>query len=188
MSSTIGSWMYATSYAYQWYRCSSKSTTAQVSLPSGCVKISGATGNTYVTAAGDAGSWLRIMVVATGSGGTTDVLSASSAKVGPKPTSDQSKPPRVVGTAIMGQILTAKRGKWSNGPTTFAYQWYRCTKVGDGNPRGIPEVCTAITGATAKTYTVKAADKGFFLRVRVTAAGPTGLGFRMSRTTGIIPN
>jgi hypothetical protein len=71
---------------------------------------------------------------------------------------------------------------------TYAYQWYRCTKAGLKNPKSVPVACTAITGATAKTYTVKAADKGSFLRVRVTATGVTGQGFRMSQTTGLVPN
>jgi hypothetical protein len=92
------------------------------------------------------------------------------------------------GLASAGSTLAAKRGQWTNGPVTYAYQWYRCTKAGLKNPKSVPVACTAITGATAQTYTVKAADKGSFLRVRVTATGVTGQGFRMSRTTGIIPN
>jgi len=189
ITSTNGTWNYANTYAYQWYRCTSASTVTEVTVPSTCTKIAGATSASYVIAALDAGSWLRVKVSATGSGGTTDILSASSAQVGPKPESVKARPPRVMnGLASAGSTLAAKRGQWANGPVTYAYQWYSCTKAGVRNPRTIPAACTAITGATSRTYTVKAADKGSFLRVRVTATGVTGQGFRMSRTTGVIPN
>ena len=189
ITSTYGTWNYANTYAYQWYRCTSASTVTEVTVPSTCTKITGATSASYVITALDSGSWLRVKVSATGSGGTTDILSASSAKVGPKPASIKARPPRVSnGLAAVGSTLAAKRGQWTNGPVTYAYQWYRCTKAGIKNPKSVPVACTAITGATAKTYTVKAADRGSFLRVRVTATGATGQGFRMSRTTGVIPN
>ena len=189
ITSTYGTWDYANTYAYQWYRCTSASTVTEVTVPSTCTKITGATSASYVITALDSDSWLRVKVSATGSGGTTDILSASSAKVGPKPASIKARPPRVSnGLAAVGSTLAAKRGQWTNGPVTYAYQWYRCTKAGIKNPKSVPVACTAITGATAKTYTVKAADRGSFLRVRVTATGATGQGFRMSRTTGVIPN
>ena len=189
VTATSGTWNYANTYAYQWYQCTSASTVTEVTVPSTCTKITGATSASYVITALDSGSWLRVKVSATGSGGATDILSASSAQVGPKPESVKARPPRVMnGLASAGSTLAAKRGQWTNGPVTYAYQWYRCTKAGLKNPKSVPVACTAITGATAKTYTVKAADKGSFLRVRVTATGVTGQGFRMSRTTGVIPN
>jgi hypothetical protein len=186
---TSGTWEGASSYSFQWYRCTAASAVTQVSVPAGCVAITGADSATYLIQATDNGYWLRVRVQATGSGGATSIVSATSAKVGAKPASVKAKPPRVMnGLVNVGSTLAAKRGQWTNGPVTYAYQWYSCTKAGVKNPRGIPAACTAITGATSKTYTVKAADRGSFLRVRVTATGATGQGFRMSRTTGIIPN
>ena len=186
---TSGTWEGASSYSFQWYRCTAASAVTQVSVPAGCVAITGADSATYLIQATDNGYWLRVRVRATGSGGATSIVSATSAKVGAKPASVKAKPPRVMnGLVNVGSTLAAKRGQWTNGPVTYAYQWYRCTKAGVKNPRGIPAACTAITGATSKTYKVKAADRGSFLRVRVTATGATGQGFRMSRTTGIIPN
>ena len=184
---TSGTWEGATSYTFQWYRCTTASAVTQATIPAGCVTITGAQSATYVIQSTDSGFWLRVRVRATGSGGTTTLVSATSSKVGPKPASAKARPPRVTGLASVGQTLTAKKGRWINAPATYAYQWYRCTKAGFKNPKGVPVACTAITGASLKTYKVKAADKGFFLRVFVTATGTTGQASRMSRTTGLIP-
>ncbi len=64
--------------------------------------------------------------------------------------------PTVAGTAVVGQTLTAKVGTWSPTPTTLTYQWYRGS--------------TAISGATGKTHTLKAADRGARVKVKVTGA------------------
>ncbi|UJP39180.1 carboxypeptidase regulatory-like domain-containing protein [Cellulomonas palmilytica] len=64
--------------------------------------------------------------------------------------------PTVAGTAVVGQTLTAKVGTWTPTPTTFTYQWYRGS--------------TAISGATGKTYTLKAADRGTRVKVKVTGS------------------
>ena len=185
---TPGTWSTATSYKYHWYRCTSPSTIAQIEVPADCTFVTNDVESSYVVQPADFGFWIRVRVRATGPGGTTSFFSATSAQVGPKPVNTKVKPPRIAGFAAVGQILTAKRGQWANSVSTFSYQWYRCTKFGAKNPKSVPLTCTAITGAASRTYTVKAADRGLFLRVRVTATGPTGQGFRMSKSTGFIPN
>ena len=188
MTVSPGTWMNVTTYLYHWYRCSSASLIVQIGLPSGCTFITRDVGASYAIQPADIGAWLRVQVRVRGDGGKASLFSATSARVGAKPVSINARPPRVIGFAAVGQTLTAKRGQWANGLVTYAYQWYSCTKAGVRNPRTIPAACTAITGATSKTYVVRAADRGSFLRVRVTATGVTGQGFRMSRTTGVIPN
>jgi hypothetical protein len=145
-------------------------------------------GSTYIIQAADLGTWIRVRVRAQAGGATTSLFSATTAAVGAKPASIKARPPRVTGSAVVGQTLTAKRGQWNNVGATYTYQWYRCSAVGLKNPRTVPATCVAISGGTARTYVVKAADKGSYLRVRVTATAPTGQGFRMSQTTGIVPN
>ncbi|EMY33136.1 subtilase family serine protease, partial [Arthrobacter crystallopoietes BAB-32] len=61
--------------------------------------------------------------------------------------------PAVTGKAVLDQTLTANPGTWTTG-AALSYQWLR-----DGQP---------ISGATAATYKVTAADAGTRLSVRVT--------------------
>lgn len=70
--------------------------------------------------------------------------------------------PTIAGTPAVGSTLTASTGTWTTG-TTFTYQWLRAG--------------TAITGATAATYPLVAADQGKAISVRVTGkkAGYTDL-------------
>jgi glucose/arabinose dehydrogenase len=88
--------------------------------------------------------------------------------------------PTISGTLRVGRTLTAGDGTWSGGqPMTFAYQWLRCTTTALSS-------CTAITGATAKTYVAAAADVDLRLRVRVTATNAGGSGTATSNATGRI--
>jgi hypothetical protein len=63
-------------------------------------------------------------------------------------------PPTITGTATEGQTLTETHGQWTNNPTSYSYQWERCTPVGAGLD------CQNISGATAQTYTLAAIDVG----------------------------
>src|SRR5262245_40744989 len=75
-------------------------------------------------------------------------------------------PPSIGGMPHQGSTLTADNGTWQNAPSSFRYQWGRCTTSGGS--------CVAISGATAKTYAVSANDVGHTLRVRVTAVNADG--------------
>jgi hypothetical protein len=84
-------------------------------------------------------------------------------------------PPTLVGTAREGNTLTAHNGSWSNGPTSFAYQWQRCGGDGTG--------CADISGANTQTYTVASGDVDHTLRVQVTAKNADGQSTANSATT-----
>ena len=62
----------------------------------------------------------------------------------------------ITGRRAVGLPLTASTGTWVPTPLSFSYQWYR---------NGV-----AISGATAKSYTPVAADRGKHLRVKVVAS------------------
>jgi hypothetical protein len=108
---------------------------------------------------------LHLRVTAKNADGSTTADSKAtgivSAKVPPKNITN----PSVSGTPVVGTQLTASTGTWS-GATDFDYQWQQCNAVGNA--------CAAITGATAKTYTVRSADVGNTLRVVVTAKNKFG--------------
>ena len=89
-----------------------------------------------------------------------------------------SAPPTISGTAQLGQALSASKGSWSGSPTTFAYAWSQCDANGAS--------CTAISGATAATYTAAPADVGHTLRVAVTATGDGGSGQATSAQSAVV--
>jgi hypothetical protein len=69
-------------------------------------------------------------------------------------------PPTISGDPRVGKTLTCDPGTYSGAPSTFTYAWLR-----DAAP---------ISGATAATYTVVAADAGHRLQCRVTATNASG--------------
>lgn len=139
LTAKAGTWSPApTGLTYQWFR----SGTA----------ITGATGATYRLVAADRARTITVRVTGTRAGyDTASRTSAATAAVKGVLTSVQ---PTVAGTARVGSTLTAKVGTWKPSGVTFTYRWYR---------NGV-----AVSGATAKTYVLKAADRGRTLHVKVT--------------------
>jgi hypothetical protein len=74
--------------------------------------------------------------------------------------------PRISGIPQVGVLLTASRGRWSGGPSSYASHWKRCDAAGRN--------CKAISGVTSQNYRLAAADIGSTLRVAVTAASAAG--------------
>ena len=73
--------------------------------------------------------------------------------------------PTVTGVAQQGQTLTVSNGIWTNSPTSYAYQWNRCTST-----------CTSISGANSSSYVATASDVGDTLDATVIAANAGGPG------------
>jgi hypothetical protein len=70
-------------------------------------------------------------------------------------------PPKIVGKAEVGAVLTCSKGSWTGNPEpSFTYQWLR-----DGTP---------ISGATSRFYSVQAVDQSHALACEVTASNYKG--------------
>ena len=116
----------------------------------------GSCGGTYLCAAG------------VGYDGPTGIGTPNVAAVGgttPPPTAPTNTgAPAISGSAKDFQTLTASTGTWDGSPTSYGYQWQRCTPT-----------CADITGATGSTYTVTDTDVGNTLRVAVIATNVGGV-------------
>jgi hypothetical protein len=155
-STTTGSWNTAATFTYQWLRCSADG--------SGCAAIPAATASTYPLIGDDANHVLKAVVSATNAAGTSSATSAASAAVVVTP--HVGSAPRISGRAKVGKRLTAIQGTWSGPPTSYAYQWLRCSATG--------KRCAPIRKATNASYRLTRHDARHRLRIRVTARNAAG--------------
>jgi 5-hydroxyisourate hydrolase-like protein (transthyretin family) len=154
-----GSWSNnPTSYARQWLRCDARG--------SACAAIGVATGTTYVPVAADVGSTLKYRVAATNAGGTSAASPSAATAIVVPPVPVAVTAPTITGSATQGQTLTERPGTWTNAPTSYGYQWERCSALGTS--------CLAIAGARDATYVPVAADVGATLAVAETATNAGG--------------
>ena len=87
--------------------------------------------------------------------------------------------PTIAGTTTVGSTLTASSGSWNGtSPITFAFHYRRCGAGGAS--------CSDISGANQSTYTLKSADRGATLRVRVTAKNTDGSAQVESAQTDVV--
>jgi hypothetical protein len=87
-------------------------------------------------------------------------------------------PPKVVGSASVGGILTGIPGVWVGEALELAYQWQRCEIAGP---------CTDIPGASTPVYFVGPGDVGSRLRFRVTATSGGATEVRDSEPAEAVP-
>ena len=75
--------------------------------------------------------------------------------------------PTISGTLAVDQTVIAGSGSWDVTPSSFSYQWNRCSTTEITS-------CIQIIGATASTLKLVPADGGNFLRLQVTALSAGG--------------
>ena len=140
------------SYTYQWIRVDGGTET----------NISGATASTHTLVAADQGKTIKVTVSFTDDASNAETLtSAATAAVSAAANTLATGAPTITGTAQVGQTLTAGTTAImdADGLSTpsYTYQWIR-TAAG---------VATDISGATASTHTLVAADLGTTVKVKV---------------------
>ena len=140
------------SYMYQWIRTASGTDT----------NIAGAMASTYTLVEADQGATIKVRVSFTDDANNNETLtSAATAAVSAAANTAATGAPTITGTAQVGQTLTAVTTAImdDDGLTSvsYTYQWIRV----DGGTE------TNISGATASTHTLVAADQGTTIKVRV---------------------
>ena len=156
LTTSNGSWIDSpTSYAYQWQDCDA--------LGILCTNIAGAASSSYVPGITDVGQTIRAVVTASNAGGSGSAASTQTATVSVPPPPSNTGLPVVSGTAQQGSTLSTSNGSWTGSPTSYAYQWQRCSSS-----------CSSISGATSSSYTLQATDVGDTIDVIVTATNTGG--------------
>ena len=171
LTSSDGTWSGApTSFTYQWRRCASDGTA--------CGSIVGATSKTYTVATADVGHTLRVAVTAVNADGKTTATSDATDVVDSKSGPVNSVRPAVSGSAVVGQEIRVSRGTWSPTPTSYGYQWQRCSSTGTD--------CLNVAGATSPSYGVRSADVDHRMRALVTAVTSTGRSTTASTASAVV--
>jgi len=146
-------------YTYQWGRCNEDG--------QACKAITNATGTTYKTVNADVGHTIRVRVTASNNDGKAEAASNASSLIPANPNAPQATaPPLVSGNPVVGQELTATTGGWQGAqPITYSYHWQHCD---------LAATSCAGNGYSGKNYTVRKADLGKRLRVKVVAKNDAG--------------
>ena len=84
----------------------------------------------------------------------------------------------MAGRTLSGKTLSARRGRWSNRPTTFRYAWQSCNAAG--------RACRIVPGAKRAKFTLRSRDVGHRMRVVVVAVNRAGRGWARSKATAPI--
>ena len=163
VSASTGTWSNTpTSYGYQWQRCDAGG--------GSCADLVGATSASYAVVAGDAGSTLRVVVIASNAGGP----SAPAPSVVTAVVTVPPPPPVPVNTACCG---------WCRGRRRSARSCRRRREPGRTHRRRTGTIggdvrrcgsCADLVGATSASYAVVAGDAGATLRVVVIASNTGG--------------
>ena len=147
-------------YTYQWIR---------VATDTPETNISEATASTYTLVAADQGTTIKVRVSFTDDAGNAEALtSEATTAVAATDNNFATGAPTITGTAQVGQTLTAGTTAImdADGLTSvrYTYQWIRVDDTTETN----------ISGATASTYTLVAADQGKTIKVTVSFTDNAG--------------
>ncbi|MGA2506133.1 MAG: DUF2341 domain-containing protein [Chitinispirillaceae bacterium] len=148
---------------FKWYRADDASGTNRT-------QISGATASTYTLVTADANKRIQFEVTPGAATGATPGLPVSSSYSAAIQVPPAASNVTITGTIQIGQLLTghytySDANGDAEGGTTF--KWYRADDTNGTNK-------TAISGATASTYTLVSADANKYIQFEVTPGAATG--------------
>jgi hypothetical protein len=157
-----------TSYTYRWLRCDANG--------QNCANIAGATTQTYRLVQADVGRTVLAVVTARNADGAGSANTKPSPVIADNVVPQNTAPPTVAGTPVVGGTLTASPGTWTGAPT-FSFVWLRCDAAGAN---------CGDTGSRGRNYGVRAEDLGRTIRVQVTGRNPRGSTTSTSAQSGLV--
>ena len=177
----------AATLSYQWYSCDLRTYSSFPDVQDGCLEIAGATTSTYSPTADMAGKYVSVAVTASNLAGDLKSFSPTTSAIMMPPRN--VTPPALTGLTKEGAQLQTDDGTWA--PATgvlFTYKWYSCSKPTLAADSISSTDCTVVTGATAKTFTLTAAQVGKYMVSAVTANNFTINVIKYSASSEIIAN
>ena len=157
-----------TSYAYQWQKSADGIS---------WIDLSGETNSTYVPTFDIANLQIRVNVSAVNA---VDTATVSSSVISGFVPPQATVIPAITGTKTVGQTLTSSSGTWPSTSGGYVYQWQKSSDNG--------VTWANISGATASTYVLVAADAGYQIRSQVSLTANAGSSSAYSLpTVGIAP-
>ena len=170
LTTTNGSWTHSpTSFVYEWSRCDTGG--------NNCRSVGG-NRTTYRLQSADAGSTIRVTVTAKNAYGKDKSTSSPTGVVAPLGLAPAAtSAPQIGGVPREGQTLVASTGNWTNSPTRYDYQWFRCDTGGNN--------CNAFGGGNS-SQKLSSSEVGRTIRVTVTARNQFGTSKSTSAPTGVV--
>ena len=168
---------------FAWLRCDSTGDAASAK-PANCAVIADATEDSYTPTSQDTSFWLRVMVKATNTAGSTYWVSGTGPQIEGAP--GTASGPGLTVQSSVGSVLQGIAATWYtvSSISTALISWYRCTDTGtDSFVMEIPPECTVIDGVSAAEYTITADDLGYYVRYGETSTNLEGTSVALSRPT-----
>ena len=158
-------------YKHWWMRCNADGEE--------CQTIDGSENDkTHTVGRDDLGHTLKLRVHASTKEGDAEGWSTATSRIEEQPPVALGNP-SIAGTPRVDQVQTANLGVWTSALNVrFNLQWYRCAANGTG--------CVAIDGADGRTYRIRYADRGYRIKLVVTAVSDEGTGTASSAVTEVV--
>jgi type II secretory pathway pseudopilin PulG len=158
LTANNSNWSGNPTYSYQWQDCDQSG--------NNCTAIAGANQQTYTLVSTDVDNTVRVLVSASNAGGSAQTTSPQTGVVVAGSAPAESVLPKLSGNSQEGQTIATTTGTWvGSGAKTYTYQW-----------QSSPDNSTwsAISGATANSYTLPPGSAGTYYRAIVTATSSGG--------------
>jgi hypothetical protein len=160
LTSSAGSWSNGGSVDfYHWMRCEFDN--PDVCVPARAPSVL----SSYLLTESDVGFRIRVYLTGSNAAGSgVSTLSGSTNLIFP-PTPDNVELPVVVGEPYVGESLAGNAGTWASPTTLFSRRWMRCEA--DGGSCTYIQMQNSTDPEIGPTYTVRAGDLGYTIRVEV---------------------